>query len=45
MKEKTEKKAKMKIDKGRIAARIIAAIMVAFMLIASCSTLIYYIVK
>ena len=39
--EKIEKKKKVKGTKGKIAGRIIAGLMVIFMLLASCSTLIY----
>ena len=36
-----ETKKKIKGQKGRIAGKIIAAIMAIFMLLAACSTLIY----
>ena len=42
---KETKKKRMKGTKTRIAGRIIAALMVAFMLLASCSTAIYYLIN
>ena len=52
MKEKKEKvekikepKKRMKGTKGRIAGKIIAALMVVFMLVSVCSTAIYYIIN
>lgn len=43
MEEKKEKKRKMKGTKTRIAGRIIAAVMAVMMVLATCSTLIFYI--
>ena len=43
MKEKKEKKRKMKGTKTRIAGKIIAAVMAVMMVLATCSTLIFYI--
>ena len=43
MEEKKEKKRKMKGTKTRIAGKIIAAIMAIMMVLAACSTLIFYI--
>ena len=44
MKEKNEvTKKKFKSTKTQIAGRIIAALMVVFMLVASCSTVLYFI--
>ena len=43
MEEKKEKKRKMKGAKTRIAGRIIAAVMAVMMVLATCSTLIFYI--
>ena len=43
MEEKKEKKRKMKGTKTRIAGKIIAAIMAIMMVLATCSTLIFYI--
>lgn len=37
------KKKKIKATKTQIAGKIIAALMVVFMLVASCSTLLYFI--
>ena len=45
MNENQETKKKIKGTKGRIAGKIIAAMMVVFMLVASCSTAIYYLVN
>ncbi len=49
MKEKEEKikepKKKMKGTKGRIAGKIIAALMVIFMLASACYTALYYIIN
>jgi len=46
MKEKEqETKKRIKGAKGRIAARIIAALIAIMMIIASCYSLIYYIVN
>ncbi len=44
MKENKEPKKRIKGAKGRIAAKIIAAIIAMFMIIASCSTVIYYLI-
>lgn len=38
-------KRKVKGAKGRIASKIIALIMLVFMVIASCSTAIYYLIN
>ena len=43
MEEKKEKKRKMKGTKTRIAGKILAAIMAIMMVLAACSTLIFYI--
>ena len=43
MEEKKERKKKMKGTKTRIAGKIIAAIMAIMMVLATCSTLIFYI--
>ncbi len=43
MEEKKEKKRKMKGTKTRIAGKIIAAVMAVMMVLATCSTLIFYI--
>ena len=43
-KENQEKKKRIKGQKGRIAGKIIAAIIAAFMLLASFSTLIFYLI-
>ena len=44
MKEKNEvTKKRIKSTKTQIAGRIIAALMVVFMLVASCSTVLYFI--
>ena len=47
MKENNERPEKKRIkgQKGRIVGKIIATLMVGFMLIASCSTAIYYLVN
>lgn len=46
MKEKNEvTKKKYKGAKTQIAGRIIAALMVIFMLLASCSTLLYFLIN
>ncbi len=45
MKENEETKKKQKETKGRIVGKVIAALMVVFMLVASCSTAIYYLVN
>jgi len=45
MKEKKEIKKKNKGTAGRIAGKIIATLMAIFMLVASCSTLIYYVIN
>lgn len=44
--KKTEKKEKVKnkIDKGQVFARIMAGFLLIAMVLASCSTLIYYLV-
>ena len=42
---KQTKKKKLKGTSTRIAGRIIAALMVAFMLLASCSTALYFIIN
>ena len=42
---KETKKKRTKGTAGKIAGKIIAALMVAFMLIASCSTAIYYLIN
>lgn len=44
MKEKNEKK-KIKGAKGRIAGKIIALLMVIFMFMSVCSTLLYFLVN
>ena len=44
MKENKETKKKTKGAKGRVAAKIIAAIILLSMIIASCSTVIYYLI-
>ena len=43
MEEKINKKKKLKGTKTRIAGRILAAIMAVMMVLATCSTLIFYI--
>lgn len=43
MKESNEKK-KVKGTKRKIAARVLAAIMVVLMLLAACSTCIFYVI-
>ena len=43
MEEKINKKKKIKGTKTRIAGRILAAIMAVMMVLATCSTLIFYI--
>ncbi len=40
-----EKKEIKRRARGKIAGRILATIMVVFMLLASCSTVIYYLVN
>lgn len=45
MKEKQETKKRLKGTKGRIFGKIIATLMVAFMLISACSTAIYYLIN
>lgn len=46
MKEKNEvTKKKIKATKTQIAGRIIAALMVVFMLLASCSTVLYFLIN
>lgn len=42
---KQTKKKKLKGTSTRIAGRIIAALMVVFMLLASCSTALYFIIN
>ena len=42
---KETKKKRMKGAKTRIAGRIIAALMVVFMLLASCSTALYFLIN
>ena len=43
MEEKINKKKRLKGTKTRIAGRILAAIMAVMMVLATCSTLIFYI--
>ena len=46
MKEKNEvTKKKFKATKTQIAGRIIAALMVVFMLVASCSTVLFFLIN
>ena len=47
MKEKKEKQEKKRVrgQKGRIAGKIIATLMVVFMLLSVCSTAIYYLIN
>ena len=40
-----EEKKKVKGQAGKIIGRIVAALMIVFMLVASCSTFIYYLVN
>lgn len=42
---KKNKKKRMKDTSARIAGRIIAALMVIFMLLASCSTALYFLIN
>ncbi len=42
---KQTKKKKIKGTSTRIAGRIIAALMVVFMLLASCSTVLYFLIN
>ena len=42
---KKTKKKKIKATSTRIAGRIIAALMIVFMLLASCSTALYFIIN
>lgn len=44
MEENKEVKKKYRAPRGRIAGKVIAAIIAAFMLLASCSTIIFYFV-
>ena len=44
MKQTTEKKVKNKIDKKKIINRLFAGFLLVLMLLASCSTCIYYVV-
>lgn len=46
MKEmKKEEKIKIKVDKKQIFGKVMAAILLAAMIVASCSTCIYYLVS
>ena len=45
MKESKVQKKRIKGSKGRVAAKIIAAIIAVFMIIASCSTVIFYLIN
>ena len=45
MKEKNEKKKRTRGNAGRIIGKVIAALMVVFMLVASCSTAIYFLIN
>ena len=45
MKTNKDQKKRTKGVKGRIAARIVAAIIALFMIIASCSTVIFYLIN
>lgn len=42
--KKTEKNEKNKIDKKQIFARVMAGFLLVAMVLASCSTLVYYLV-
>lgn len=43
--KKNEEKIKNKVDKGRIFGKLMAAFLLTAMVLASCSTCIYYVVS
>lgn len=45
MKDKKEKQAKSKFDKGRMGIRIIAFLLAVLMLLATAGTLVFYIMQ